>query len=313
MELSVVVPVYNEEHNIEPFVKRIVPVISKIGSYEVIFVMDPSKDQTEDIIQQHIHLNNNIKYLKLSRRFGQPPATMAGIHNAIGNYVVVIDVDLQDPPEVIELLYQKAKAGYEVVYATRESRAGETWLKKRVASLGYKIINKLSDIQIPVNTGDFRIMSRRAVNELKKLNESNSFLRGMVAYIGFSQTSVIYSRDERYAGKGNYNRYFGSLRIGLNGLIGFSAKPLTYMAILGAIISFISFATGIWYLIQKIFDFAITPGLSITVLLITFLSGIQILSIGLLGEYISRIYDDVKSRPNFIIDKVVDFESLKRF
>lgn len=304
-EISVVVPVFNEENNIGPFLERLVPVLNEIGDYEIIFSMDPGSDGTELVISNAIISNRKIKYLKLSRRFGQPAATMAGIQFAQGKHVVVIDVDLQDPPELIGELYSKAMEGYEVVYATRSSRDGETWVKKRVAALGYKVINKLSNVEIPVNTGDFRIMSRRVVNELLAMPESHGFLRGMVAYIGFTQSQVFYKRDIRYSGKGNYNRYFGSLTIGLNGLIGFSAKPLNYMAACGALISTGGFLMGTWYLLQKLLNWKITPGLSTTVILVSFFSGIQILSLGLMGEYVSRIYDEVKNRPRFIIEKKV--------
>lgn len=304
VEVSVVVPVYNEEKNIEPFLNRILPVLSKIGHFEVIFVMDPGTDNTQQILKKAANSNRGIKYLKLSRRFGQSAATMAGIRYSRGRFVVVIDVDLQDPPELIKELYIKANEGYDVVYATRSSREGETFLKKITAKLGYKIINKLSDVEIPLNTGDFRIMSRRMVEELNSFSEKNSFLRGMVAYIGLSQSQIYYKRASRNSGKGNYNRFFGSVRIGMNGLIGFSSKPLTYMFFLGGIISISSFALGTLFLIQKIIGVDFTAGLPTTVILITFLSGIQILSIGVLGEYISRIYDEVKNRPQFIVEKI---------
>jgi dolichol-phosphate mannosyltransferase len=189
------------------------------------------------------------------------------------------------------------------------SRDGETVVKRLIAQIGYKLINSLSDVQIPRNTGDFRLMSRRIVNELCNLNESHGFLRGLVAYVGFNQTSVYYKRDVRFAGKGNYNRYFGSLRIGLNGLIGFSAKPLNLMSIFGALISSFSFLLGTWYAGQKFLGINLTPGLSTTVILLCFFAGIQLLSLGLMGEYVSRIYDEVKRRPMYIVDKSVGFES----
>lgn len=300
--ISVVVPVFNEENNIEPFLLRTVPVLARIGTYEIIFVMDPSRDGTEAKLQEARRNNNCIKYLKLSRRFGQPAATMAGINFSNGNHVVVIDVDLQDPPEAIEELYKKAKEGYQVVYATRTTRDGETWIKKKVAKYGYKTINYLSDVEIPINTGDFRIMSRLVVEQLKTMSEKHGFLRGMVSYIGYSQAQIFYKRDARLSGKGNYNRFLGSIRIGMNGLIGFSSKPLVLMSMLGAIISFLSFGVGLWYLLRKFAGVQFETGLPTIVITLTFLSGIQLLSLGLLGEYISRIYDEVKKRPNYIVE-----------
>jgi dolichol-phosphate mannosyltransferase len=309
IEVSIVVPVYNEESNIVPFLNRLDPVIRKLsGVSEVIFVLDPSPDNTEKVILEESTTSRSIKLLKMSRRFGQPAATMAGLAYSTGKRVVVIDVDLQDPPEVILELNSKMNEGFDVVYATRRTREGETLIKKVFAKFGYKVINELSDVQIPKNTGDFRIMSRRVVDEICALNEKHGFLRGLVAYVGFNQTGVLYDRDSRHTGKGNYNRYLGSMRIGLNGLIGFSAKPLNIMSVFGGGIAGLSFLLGGWYIVQKIVGVALTPGLSTTVILVSFFAGIQLLSLGLVGEYISRIYDEVKNRPMYIVEKEFGFD-----
>jgi len=308
-DLSVVVPVYNEENNISIFLDRLIPVLKKINlTYEIIFCLDPSEDRSEEIIYKNIIDNPNIKLIIMSRRFGQPAATICGILECSGIYCVVIDADLQDPPELINDLYEKIIQGYEIIYARRKFRKGETLLKKIISHFGYLIINKLSDVQIPRNTGDFRIMTRRAVEHLRLLNESHGFLRGMASFIGFKQDFVEYVRDERYSGSGKYNRYIGSLKIGMNGLISFSAKPLFIMSILGFFFAIISFALGGWYLIQKVTGVNITPGLSTTVIVVTFFSGIQLLGLGLIGEYIGRIYDEVKRRPLYIIDKKINFK-----
>ena len=307
IDLSVIVPVYKEATNIQPFLLRMEAILSKMKlAYEIIFCLDPSPDQTEQVIQDEIERNLRIKLLSFSRRFGQPAATMAGILYCKGNACVVIDVDLQDPPELIETMYHKFQEGYEVVYAKRTSRKGETLIKKLVSYLGYKIINKLTDLQIPTNTGDFRIMSRRIIEELRALNETHGFLRGLVAFVGFKQSFVEYDRDERLTGKGNYNRYLGSLKIGLNGLISFSSRPLQLMSAVGAIVSGLSFFLGVWYLFQKLIGMPLTPGLSTVVLVITFFYGMQLLCLGLIGEYIGRIYEEVKRRPLYIVDKVID-------
>lgn len=307
-DLSIVIPVYKEERNILPFLNRLIPVLDKItDNSEIIFVLDPSPDQTERIIMDSSRLNSNIKLIKMSRRFGQPAASMAGLTYASGKRVVVIDVDLQDPPEVILELNSKMNEGFDVVYATRRTRDGETFIKKLVALLGYKVINSLSDVKIPKNTGDFRIMSRRVVDEICKLNEKHGFLRGLVAYVGFNQTGIFYKRESRHFGRGNYNRFLGSIRIGINGLVGFSAKPLNIMSLVGAGIAGFSFLFGGWYLLQKILGVSLTPGLSTTVILISFFAGIQLLSLGLVGEYVSRIYDEVKNRPMYIVEKRVGF------
>ena len=307
--ISVVVPVYQEEGGIRPFLSRLESVLSKMGvTYEVIFSLDPSSDRTEEIILEEINRNPAIKLLVFSRRFGQPAATMAGILWAKGDTCVTIDVDLQDQPELIEQMYTKLKEGYEVVYAKRRSRKGETLIKRWISHLGYLVINRLSDVAIPRDTGDFRIMSRRVINELRELSETHGFLRGLVAYVGFKQTFIEYDRDERFADKGKYNRLTGSLRIGLNGLIGFSSRPLQLMSIMGIGFAGFSFLVGAWYLVQKLIGVNLTPGLSTTVLAVTFFSGIQLLGLGLTGEYIGRIYDEVKHRPLNIVDRKVNFD-----
>ena len=308
-EISIVVPTYNEEENIKPFLQRTEKVLDKLGkSYEIIFALDPSSDNTEKIILDEIKRNKNIKLLIFSRQFGQPAATMAGISSCKGFYCVIIDVDLQDPPEIIENLYNKIISGYEVVYAKRKSRKGETFFKKMISSIAYYLINKFSDIHIPRDTGDYRIFSRRVINHLVKLKESHGFLRGLVAFVGFNQSFVMYDREERFAGKSKYNKFFGSLKIGFNGLIGFSSKPLFLMSVSGFLIAMLGFLLGIWYIFQKITDINLTPGLTTTVILISFFAGVQLLGLGLLGEYVGRIYDEVKQRPKYILDKKINFD-----
>jgi dolichol-phosphate mannosyltransferase len=233
---------------------------------------------------------------------------MAGILSCTGETCVVIDVDLQDQPELIEQMYAKLSEGYEVVYAKRRSRQGETLMKRIISHVGYTLISKFSDVQIPRNTGDFRIMTRRVIEELRRLNETHGFLRGLVAYVGYKQAFIEYDRDQRYAGVGNYNRLTGSLKIGLNGLISFSSKPLFMMSIGGFILSGLSFLLGIWYVAQKLLGVDLTPGLSTTVLLVSFFAGLQLLGLGLIGEYVGRIYDEVKRRPMYIVDKRVNFK-----
>jgi polyisoprenyl-phosphate glycosyltransferase len=306
--LSIVVPAYKEADNIKPFLQRTEAVMAKLGvSYEIIFAVDPSPDETETVILSEIRRNPAVKLILFSRRFGQPAATMAGILNCSGEKCVVIDVDLQDRPEVIEQLYYKMSEGYDVVYAMRTSRDGETLIKKAIAYFGYSVINRMSDVQIPRNTGDFRIISRRVIEELRRLSETHGFLRGMVAYIGFRQAAVLYSRDARLSGAGNYNRLIGSLRIGLNGLVGFSSRPLQLMSMAGFIVAAFSFLIGIWYVLQKFMGTNLTPGLPTTVLVVSFFSGVQLLALGVVGEYIGRIYDETKRRPMYIIDRKINF------
>jgi|TARA_B100001093_G_scaffold520093_1_gene612622 dolichol-phosphate mannosyltransferase len=307
-KLSIIVPVYNEEKNIPEFLNRLLATLKKINiDYEIIFLLDPSTDNTEELIINETKKNNKIKLIVFSRRFGQPSATMAGIHHSSGERCVIIDCDLQDPPELIEDMNQKMDEGFDAVLARRRSRKGETLIKKLITKIGYHLIEKITDIKIPKNTGDFRIISKRIIENLKKFKEPNGFLRGLVAYIGFNQTFIDYDRDERSEGNSKYNKYLGSIQIAFNGIFGFSSRPLFLMSIIGFIFALLSFSIGIYYLIVKLIDPTITPGLSSTVLFITFFSGLNLIGLGLLGEYVGRIYDEVKNRPNFIIDKKYNF------
>jgi dolichol-phosphate mannosyltransferase len=255
---------------------------------------------------EEIRRNPRIGLLVFSRRFGQPSAVMAGIHKCSGDTCVVIDVDLQDPPELIYDLYQKLREGYDVVYAKRRSRQGETMIKLAVSWLGYKVINAVTDVQIPRNTGDFRIMSRRVVDELRALKEGHGFLRGLVAFVGFHQTFVEYDRAIRAHGSGNYNRYLGSLKIGLNGLVGFSNFLLTVTLLAGLAIAGFAFLLAVIIAITRISGVDYPIGIPTLIVLVLFLGGVQLISIGILGEYIGRIYDEVKLRPTFIVDRAVN-------
>jgi len=308
----VVVPVYKEEQNIRPFLARMEPVLEQLSSpsgldYEILFCLDPSPDGTEAVIQEEIQRNPRIKLVVFSRRFGQPAATMAGIALCKGEACVVIDVDLQDPPELVRDMHARMLEGFDVVYAKRRSREGETLAKRMISAVGYRVINWLGEIRIPRDTGDFRIMSRRVVEELKGLSEGHGFLRGLVAYIGFPQTFVEYDRDARHSGRGHYNQFVGSIKIGLNGMISFGGRPLQMMSMAGVAIAGFSFLLGAWYVVQKLAGVNLTAGLPTTVLVVTFFTGIQLLSLGLMGEYVSRIYDEVKRRPMFIVDRKVNF------
>jgi polyisoprenyl-phosphate glycosyltransferase len=308
IDISVVVPVYTEEGNIQPFLARVRPVLESIGErWEILFCLDPCPDRTEALIREAGEQDRRVKLVVFSRRFGQPAATMAGIALCGGETCAVIDVDLQDPPELIRALNAKLGEGYDVAYAKRRSRKGETWPKRLITWVGYKVINRLGEVQIPRNTGDFRIMSRRVVDQLKGLSEGHGFLRGLVAYVGFPQAFVEYDRDPRLAGAGNYNRFLGSLKIGLNGLISFGSRPLQLLSLLGLTVIGMSFLLGAWYVIERLAGFALTAGLPIAVL-VTFFSGVQLLSLGLMGEYVGRIYDEVKRRPKYIVHRTANLD-----
>jgi dolichol-phosphate mannosyltransferase len=308
MLLSLVVPVYREEKNIPEFFRRITPILGAITQdYEIIFSMDPSPDRTEEVILKLHEKDPRIKLLKFSRRFGQPMASLAGMQYSRGDAVIVMDVDMQDPPELVMQMVAKWREGYDVVLPQRTRRTGEPWIKRLVAETGYKVINKIADVRIPPNTGDFRLMARRVVDEVVRLKESHGFLRGMVAVVGFRQFLLPFERPARFSGQTNYNRFFGSLRIGFNGIFCFSTYALTLSTMFGFIIAGFSFLLMAIYLFYKFMGWTILWGNPTLVILISFLGGIQLISVGILGEYIGRIYEEVRSRPRFIVDRAEGF------
>ena len=310
--LSVVVPVFKEEENIPIFLRRSLPILESLGvTFEIIFALDPSPDRTEETILGFREKDERIRLLTFSRRIGQPMATLAGLQYASGDAVIVMDVDLQDPPEIVTEMVARWREGFDVVTAQRRSRTGDTLLKRLVNYFGYKLINRISNPPILPNTGDFRLMSRRVVNELNRLKECHGFLRGLVAVVGFRQTTVPFDRPPRHAGQTNYNRFWGSLRIGFNGIVCFSSYLLTLSAQAGFVIAGGSFLIGVVYAFMKVFGFPFPIGNPTIVILILFMGGIQLISVGLLGEYVARIYEEVKQRPKFIVDRAVGFEAAK--
>ena len=310
MLLSIVVPVYKEEKNIPEFLRLLRPILTTaIGEdYEIIFALDPSPDRTEDVICEARTADHRIKLLKFSRRFGQPMATLAGLQYSRGDAVIVMDVDMQDPPELVGQMIAKWREGNDVVLPQRQARTGEPWIKKLVAAVGYRVINRIADVKIPPNTGDFRLMSRRVVEEVVRLKEVHGFLRGMVAVVGFNQVLIPFHRPPRHAGETNYNRFLGSLRIGFNGIFCFSTYALTLATQMGFLCAGCSFLLSATYIFYKIMGWQILWGNPTLVILTTFLGGVQLISIGILGEYIGRVYEEVRGRPRFIVDRAVGFE-----
>jgi glycosyltransferase involved in cell wall biosynthesis len=308
-ELSVVIPAYNEAENIDRVYERVRSVLDGIGlSWELIFSVDPSTDRTEELITELNRVDPRVKLLRFSRRFGQPMATLAGLEASSGDAVVVIDCDLQDPPELIAQLVERWREGYDVVYAQRRSRQGETLAKRLVSAVGYRVINRIAEVDIPANTGDFRLMTRRVVDNVVALKEHHGFLRGLVALVGFKQTSVLYDRDPRAGGAGKYNPFTGSLVIGLNGVVGFSRQPLRLISALGVGFSGLAFLLGIVYLVLKLAGVAFPVGNPTIVIIVTFFSGIQLLSLGVMGEYVGRIYDETLARPKYIVESRRGFD-----
>jgi dolichol-phosphate mannosyltransferase len=309
MLLSIVVPVYKEERNVPEFLRQMTPILSGLEmEYEIIFSLDPSPDRTEAVVLEARAADPRVKLLKFSRRFGQPMATLGGMQYAKGDAVVVMDVDLQDPPELIREMVAQWRSGFDVVYAQRRARDGETLIKRFVAWFGYRIINRIAEVNIPPNTGDFRLMSRRVVDEVVRLKETHGFLRGMVALVGFKQTAVQFDRPARFSGEGNYNRFVGSLRIGFNGIFCFSTAALRMATMFGFTIAACALLVGFIYFLMKLCGFPFPLGNPTIVILILFMGGVQLIGIGILGEYIARIYDEVKQRPKFIVERAEGIE-----
>jgi dolichol-phosphate mannosyltransferase len=256
LELSLVVPVYNEEETIEAFLATVKPILDAITrDYEIIFSLDPSTDRTEELILAARSNDPRIKMLRFSRRFGQPAATWAGLSYSSGRAVIVIDCDLQDPPSLIpEMCRLWSEEGYYVVIPQRKSREGENWIKKVVAYMGYWFINKTAVVEIPRNTGDFRLLDRKVVAELLKLKESHGFLRGLTAVVGFKTKLLPFDRLARFDGKGKYNRLIGSINIGFNGIVAFSGSLLRYTGLIGLFMSVLSLLAAVLIFIGKYFN-----------------------------------------------------------
>jgi polyisoprenyl-phosphate glycosyltransferase len=301
--LSVVIPARNEEENIEPLYTRLAAVLDAIDEEcEIIFSVDPSTDRTEELVGALCERDRRVRMLRFSRCFGQPMAILAGMEASSGDAVVVIDCDMQDPPEVIPELVRVWREGFDVVYAQRRSRDGETLPKRIVAALGYRALSRIAEVEIPPNTGEFRLMSRRVVDHVLALQESHGFLRGLVGLVGFRQTGVLYNREARTAGSSKYNRFLGSVVIGLNGIVGFSRYPLQVISLLGIVLSMLAFLLALTYFILKVSGYPFPIGNPTIVIVVAFFSGIQMLSLGVMGEYVGRIYDEVRRRPKYIVE-----------
>lgn len=299
--VSVVIPAYNEEQVIEATFDRLYRVMKNIGlPYELIFVNDGSRDRTLDKLVQLSRSYSEVKVIDFSRNFGHQIAVTAGIDHAHGDVVILIDADLQDPPELIERFIEKWREGYDVVYAVREHRAGETWFKKQTASLFYRTLRRLTDIEIPVDTGDFRLMSRDVAKNLSHMPERHRFIRGMVSWVGYKQVGVPYQRSERFAGESKYPLK-KMLKFSIDGITSFSFKPLQMATQFGFFVAAIGFVMILVLLYLKLFTAQTVQGWTSMMVVLLFLGGIQLLMLGVLGEYVGRIYDEVRHRPLYIV------------
>lgn len=303
MDLSVIIPIYNEASNLKLLYERLKQVVEKMSvSYELIFVNDGSKDTSLILIKELAAFDKQVKYIDFSRNFGHQIAVSAGIDKATGNAIVIIDADLQDPPELIAELYQKHKQGFQVVYAKRKKRKGESVFKKFTAKLFYLLLSKITSIDIPLDTGDFRIIDKKVADILKQMNEQEKFLRGQISWIGFNQTFIEYDRDERNAGKTGYT-FKKMLHFALNGITSFSNFPLKFATIAGFIVSGITFVLMVYALYSRFISKDYVPGWTSLMLTVLFIGGIQLIGIGIIGEYISRMSANVRKRPLYIVNE----------
>ena len=309
VEISVVVPIYNEELNLDDLFAQLESVLEQMNTtYEIVCINDGSKDNTLNCLVKHHERNPAIKVVNLSRNFGKEIALTAGIDYSTGAAVIPIDADLQDPPELILELIAKWREGYDVVNATRRSRQGETWLKRFTANAFYSIIGRMISVPIPANTGDFRLLDRRVVEALKLLPERTRFMKGLFAWIGFKQTTIFFDRKPRFKGKTTWN-YWHLWNFAIDGITSFSFLPLKVWGYIGLIISLLSFIYASFLIIRTLIFGIDSPGYASLMVAVLFLGGMQLLTLGIIGEYLSRVYEEVKRRPLYLVRECYGLES----
>ena len=309
VELSAVVPVFNEEGSLGELYRRVTPVLEALDvPYELILVDDGSRDRTPAIIADLCADDGRVRAVHFSRNFGHQAALAAGLQHASGRAVIVLDADLQDPPELIPELVKRWREGFQVVYAQRRKREMEGLVKRGAAFLFYRTLKRITRFEIPADTGDFCLMDRTVVDLLNSMPERNRYVRGLRAWVGFRQTAVPFDRPPRFAGEPKYT-FAGSFGLAVNGILALSKFPLRVATYFGLLVSLASFLLGIWYIAQRLIGHADqVRGWASTVVIVLFLGGVQLLTIGIIGEYLSRIYDEVKQRPLFVVRERLGFE-----
>ena len=302
--ISIVAPAYNEESGLAPFVRRVDETMSGSGlAYEIVFVNDGSTDKTLSVMQSLRAINPNITIVNLSRNFGKETAMTAGIAHALGDAIVIIDTDLQDPPEVIPEMIETWRAGYDVVYAQRTERAGETWMKKATAKWFYWSVKRMGPVPIPENAGDFRLISRRAAQALLRIPERHRFMKGLYAWIGFPQKAISYERQARFAGRSKWN-YWQLWNLAIEGITSFTIVPLKLATYLGFVIAMIAFVYGLVIVLKAIVFGEIVRGFPTIMSVMLLLGGVQLIVLGFIGEYLGRIFDETKQRPLYLLESV---------
>ncbi|MGV6851265.1 MAG: glycosyltransferase family 2 protein [bacterium] len=303
-KISVIVPVFNEAEVLAEFHAETCKVLKQLDyKTEILYVDDGSSDQSLDIIRKLEHHSIQVSYISLSRNFGKELAMTAGLDYVGADAVVVIDADLQDPPWLILEFVKKWELGHDVVYGRREQRQGESWVKRSTASVFYRLITHISRTPIPEDTGDFRLMSRRAVEALKTLRERNRFMKGLFAWVGYRQLAVPYQRQQRSQGKTKWN-YWKLWNFALDGITSFSTAPLRFASYLGVIVALGAFSYGAYIIAQTLLNGADVPGYPSLLVVILFLGGIQLIAIGVIGEYLGRLFEESKQRPLYLIDEL---------
>ena len=310
--ISVIVPVFNEIEVIDTCYRRLSGVMQALADfdYELIFIDDGSTDGTHERLMEFHARDRHLKIIKFSRNFGHQIAVTAGIDEAVGDALVIIDADLQDPPEVIPEMVAKWLEGFDVVYGVRKRRAGDSYMKRWTAATFYRLLRRFTNIEIPVDVGDFRLISARAAAQLRQLREKDRFVRGLVSWVGFRQAGVPYERDSRLAGETKYP-FRKMMKFAIDGITSFSSLPLKLASWLGYLASFLAFIYLLSVFIQRAMGYTVEGWATIMVAML-FLGGVQLICIGIIGEYIGRIFNETKSRPMYVIESIHDANSAKR-
>ena len=307
-ELSIIVPMFNEAPVLDRLFERLGKVLERLGlSYEIVVIDDGSTDGTLAGLLAHRARNRAIKVLSLSRTFGKDIALSAGLDSARGRAVVPLDADLQDPPELIEQMVALWREGYDVVYATRKLRPGDTWLKRMTAHFFYRVFEAVADVPIPRDTGDFRLLGRRVVDVMIRLPERTRFMKGLFAWVGFKQTAIYYEREERQAGGTKWN-YWQLWNFAVDGITSFSSLPLKVWSYFGFVISVFAFLYAVVLAVKKLLHDVNVPGYTSLMVVLLFLGGIQLITLGILGEYMGRVYNEVKGRPLYVVRELHGFD-----